>query len=71
MLVEEHRVVVVAGLVEPVFGQVGGQQRGGVAVQRDVAGLAAFAGQRGHRRVLQADVADGQVGEFWTLAAVS
>jgi hypothetical protein len=29
-----------------------------------MAGLAALAGQRGHRRILEADVADGEVGEF-------
>ena len=64
MLVEEHRVVVVAGAVEVVFGQVGGQQRRRVVVERDVAGLAALAGQGGHGGGFQADVADGEVGEF-------
>ena len=33
-------------------------------VDRDVAGFAAFAGQRDHGRVFEADVADGEVGEF-------
>jgi hypothetical protein len=60
----EHRVAVVAGLVEPVFFQVGGQQRDGAAVQGDVAGLAALAGQRRDGRALKADVPDGEAGEF-------
>ena len=64
MLVDEQRVVVVAGSAEAMFGEVGVQQRGGVAAERDVAGLAALAGQHGQRRRLQADVAHGQVGEF-------
>ena len=64
VLVEEHRVVVVAGPVQAVFGQVGGQHRRRVAHQGDVAGLAALPGQGGHGGVLQADVADGEVGEF-------
>jgi len=45
VLVDEQRVVVAAGLVEAVLGEVGVQQRGGVAAERDVADLAAFAGQ--------------------------
>ena len=52
------------GCVEAVFGQVGGQERSRVAGERDVAGLAAFAGQGGHRGGFEADVADGEVGEF-------
>ena len=64
MLVEEHRVVVVPGPVQAVFGQVGGQHRRRVGHQRDVAGLAALPGQGGHGGVFQADVADGEVGEF-------
>ena len=64
VLVEEHRVVVVAGPVEAVFGQVGVQERDRVAVEGDVAGLAALAGQGGHGGAFEADVADGEVGEF-------
>src|SRR5262249_41973399 len=64
VLVEEQRVVIVAGLVEAVFGQVGVKERGRVVGEGDVAGLAAFAGQDGQGRGLQADVAYGEVGEF-------
>ena len=64
MLAGEQRVVVVAGPVEAMLGQVGAQQRGGVAAERDVADLAAFAGQHGQRRGLHADVAHGEPGEF-------
>jgi hypothetical protein len=64
VLVDEQRVVVAAGLVEAMFGEVGVQQRCGVAAERNVAGLAALAGQHGQRRGLQADVAHGEVGEF-------
>ena len=42
VLVDEQRVVVVAGLVEAVLGEVGVQQRRGVAAERDVADLAAL-----------------------------
>jgi hypothetical protein len=52
-----------AGTVELLFGEVGGQQRRRVGVDRDVPGLAALAGQRDDRR-LQSDVADCQVSEF-------
>jgi hypothetical protein len=64
VLAVERRVVVAPGLVQSVFCQVGRQQRDGVAGQGDVAGLAALAGQRGDSRVLETDVADGEVGEF-------
>ena len=64
VLVDEHRMVITAGTVEVLLGQVGGQQRRSVGAERDVAGLASLAGQRGHGRVVQADVTDGQVGEF-------
>jgi len=64
VLVEEHRVVVVAGLVQVMFGQVGGQDRCRVVHQGDVAGFAAFPGQGGDGGALEADVADGEVGEF-------
>ena len=64
VLVEEHRVIIAAGLVKSLFFHVGGQQGDSAAVQGDVAGLAALAGQRRQGRVLQADVADGQAGEF-------
>jgi len=64
VLVEEHRVVVVAGLVQVMFGQVGGQDRCSVVHQGDVAGLAALPGQGGHGGALEADVPDGEVGEF-------
>ncbi len=64
VLVEEHRVVIAAGAVEVPLGEVGGQQRGRVGVDRDVPGLAAFAGQRDDRGVLETDVADCQIGEF-------
>ena len=64
MLVGEQWVVVVAGFVEAVFGQVGVQQCCGVVAERDVAGFAALAGQHGQGRGLGADVAHGQVGEF-------
>src|SRR5712692_9811452 len=64
VLAGEQRVVVVAGPVEAMLGQVGAQQRGGVAAERDVADLAAFAGQHGQRRGLHADVAHGEPGEF-------
>src|SRR5262249_43929811 len=39
-------------------------QRYGVAGQGNVAGFAALAGQRGHGRALEADVADGEGSEF-------
>jgi hypothetical protein len=64
VLVGEQRVVVVGGLVEAVLGEVGAQQRCRVVAERDMAGLAAFAGQDGQGRGLQADVAHGEVGEF-------
>jgi len=64
VLVEEHRVIIAARLVKSLFFQVGGQQGDSAAVQGDVAGLAALAGQRRQGRVLEADVADGQVGDF-------
>src|SRR5271165_6144832 len=38
MLADEQRVVVVAGLVQAVLGQVGAQQRGGVIAERHVTG---------------------------------
>ena len=44
VLVEEHGAVIVAGAVELPFGEVGGQQRRRVGVDRDVPGLAALAG---------------------------
>ena len=53
-----------AGAVELPLGEVGGQQRRRVGVDRDVPGLAALAGQRDDRGVLETDVADCQVGEF-------
>ena len=65
MLVEEHRVVVVAGRVEAVFGEVGVQEsltvlpvRGTWRVLRPLPVRAASAGR------CEADVADGEVGEF-------
>jgi hypothetical protein len=57
-------VVLVALTVEVPFGEVGGQQRCRVGAERDVTGLAALAGQRGDRGVIEAKVADAQVGEF-------
>jgi len=51
-------------LIQVMFGQVGGEDRCRVVHQGDVAGLAALPGQGGHGRRLQADVADGEVGEF-------
>ena len=63
-LVEEHRVVLVALAVEMPFGEVGVQQRCRVGAERDVTGLASFAGQGGHRGVIQAKVTHGQIGEF-------
>jgi hypothetical protein len=62
VLVEEHRVVVVAGWVQAVFGEIGGQDRCRVGQQGGVScGLS-----RSERpwRVFEADVADGEVGEF-------
>ena len=71
MLIDEHRVVVVAGPVETVFGQVGVEQSCGVVAEGDVAALAAFAGQGCHGRRFELDIADGEVGEFLALDAVS
>ena len=51
VLVKEHWVTVTAGVPQPPFGQVGGQQRRRVGVDRDVPGLAAFAGQSEPGRV--------------------
>ena len=62
MLVEEHRAVIMAGAVEISLGEVGGEQRRRVGVDRDVPGLAAFAGQRDDRGVLEPDVANCQIG---------
>ena len=53
-----------AGPVELPLGEVGGQQRRRVGVDRDVPGLAAFAGQSDDRGVLQTDVANGEVGDL-------
>src|SRR5258708_6629808 len=64
VLAEEQRMVVVAWLVEAVLGEVGAQQRGGAGAERDVAGLAAFAGQHGQWRGFEPDVAYGQAGEL-------
>lgn len=47
-----------------MFGQVGAQQCHGVVAERDVASLAALAGQHRQGRGFQADVTHGQVGEF-------
>ena len=62
MLVEEHGAVITAGAVEVALGEVGGEQRRRVGVDRDVPGFAAFAGQRDHRGVLQSDVSDSEIG---------
>ena len=62
VLVEEHRAIVMAGAVESSLGEVGGEQRRRVGVDRDVPGFAAFAGQRDHRGVLEPDVPDSQIG---------
>jgi hypothetical protein len=51
-----------AGAVELPLGEVGGQQRRRVRVDRDVPRLAAFAGQRDHRGVLETDIPDSQIG---------
>jgi hypothetical protein len=47
-----------------VFGEVGVQERRRVGGERDVAGLAALAGHGDQGRRFEADVADGEVGEF-------
>src|SRR5450631_1811576 len=60
--VEEHRAVIVAGAVELPFGEVGGEQRRRVRVDRDVPCFAAFAGQCDDRGVLEPDVPDFQIG---------
>jgi hypothetical protein len=39
VLVEEHRMVITTGTVQVPLGQVGGQQRRRVGVQRDVTGV--------------------------------
>jgi hypothetical protein len=52
------------GPVQAVLGQVDLQERGCVVGEGDVAGLAAFAGQGDQGRRLQAEVTDGEVGEF-------
>jgi hypothetical protein len=57
-------VVLVARAVEMSVGEVVSQHCRRVGVERDVTGLAALAGQGGHGGVVQADVADGEVGEF-------
>jgi hypothetical protein len=62
VLVEEHRAVIMAGAVQSSFGEVGGEQRGCVGVDRDVPRFAAFAGQGDHRGVLEPDVPDCQIG---------
>ena len=64
MLVEERRAVIAAGAVELSLGEVGGEQRRRVRVDRDVPGFAAFAGQGDDRGVLEADVPDCQVGDL-------
>jgi len=64
VLVEEHRMILTARAVEMLLGEVSGQQRRRVGVDRDVTGLASFAGQRGHGGIVQTDVTHGQVGEF-------
>ena len=53
-----------AGAVELSLGEVGGQQRRRVRVDRDVPGFAALARQRHDRGVLETDVADSQIGEL-------
>src|SRR5450631_2119363 len=63
-LVEEHWALISAGRVESSFGEVGGEQRRCVGVDRDVPCFAAFAGQRDDRRVGEADVPDCQVGDL-------
>jgi hypothetical protein len=62
VLVEEHRAVITAGSVESPLGEVGGEQRRRVRVDRDMPCFAAFAGQRDDRRVLEPDVPDCQIG---------
>jgi hypothetical protein len=62
VLVGEHRAVIVAGAVELPFGEVGGEQRRRVRVDRDVPCFAAFAGQCDDRGVLEPDVPDFQIG---------
>src|ERR1017187_3982522 len=64
LLVDEHRVVVVTGPVETVFGQVCVQQCSRVVAKGDVAGLVAFAGQGRQGRGFKPDIADGEVGEL-------
>ena len=64
LLVDEHRVVVVTGPLETVFGQVGVQQCCRVVAKGDVAGLVAFAGQGCHGRDFKPDIADGEVGDL-------
>jgi len=63
-LVEEQWMIFAAGPVESVFGEVGAQERHRVVGERDVAGLSAFAGQGDQRGRGEADVTDGEVGEF-------
>src|SRR5579875_4204744 len=62
--VGEHRVIVVAGRVETLFGKVGVQQCCRVVAEGDVTGFAAFAGQGDHGRALGSDVSDGKVGKL-------
>src|SRR5262249_56955534 len=62
VLVDEQRMVVVAGRVEVVFGQVCLQQCDCVVGEGDVAGLAALAGPDGPGGGVQAGVADGEGG---------
>jgi hypothetical protein len=64
VLVEEHWALITAGVVEVALGELGGEQRRRVGVDRDVPGLAALAGQRDDRGILETDVADCQVGEL-------
>ena len=52
VLVEEHWMILSARAAQMLFGEVGGQQCCRVGIERDVAGLAALAGQRGHGRVI-------------------
>src|SRR5680860_469276 len=60
VLGEEHWMILSARAAQMLFGEVGGQQCRRVGIERDVAGLAALAGQCGHRGTVQADVTHAQ-----------
>ena len=64
VLVEEHRAVITARAVELPLGEVGGEQRGRVGVDRDVPRFAAFAGtaETNAGSTYEPDVPDFQIG---------